>query len=89
MLEEMAMAFGSQIVAAEDVYPSTLEYRLHQIVTTHRGSEAVSTVYDGEAEVHRVYGKEYHQAIAHAKAWIDEQDASASEQDLHSAGSHP
>jgi len=86
MIEEFAMIFGSRIVATEDVYPTTFEYRLHRIETIHEGSEAVAIVYDGDQEVHREYGADYHEAIVHAKAWIDEQDEPIGEFDLHTAG---
>jgi len=85
MIEELAMVFGSRIVAAEDVYASSFEYRLHRIETMVEGNEVVALIYDGEQEVQREYGKDYHQAIAHAKAWIDEQDETVSEYDLHVA----
>ena len=84
-MEEMAMAYSSQLIAAEDVYPSTLEYRLHRLVTTEQGHEAVTVIYDGDQILRREYGKDYHQAIARAKAWIDEQDAPESDYDLHAA----
>ena len=74
MMEELALTFGSRMVAAEDIYPSTLEYRLHKIKTRAAGPEVVAVVYDGEQEVRRLYGKEYHQALERAKAWIDEKE---------------
>lgn len=83
MIEELAMVFGSRIVAAEDVYPSTLEYRMYRIETIHDRTEAIALIYDGEREVQRTHGKDYHQAIAHAKAWIDEQEEMPEEFDLH------
>ncbi|MEZ4674747.1 MAG: hypothetical protein R2932_10960 [Caldilineaceae bacterium] len=89
MLEELAMVFGSRIVASEDVYPSTIEYRLHKIETVQAVKEVVAIVFDGEQEVHREYGKDYRQVIEHAKAWIDEQDESVDEFDLHTAVRHP
>jgi len=85
MIEELAMVFGSHIVAAEDVYPSSFEYRLHKIQTVDEGDEVVALIYDGEQEVRREFGKDYHQAIVRAKAWIDEQDEPVSEYDLHVA----
>jgi hypothetical protein len=86
MIEELAMIFGSRIVATEDVYPMTFEYRLHRIETVHEGGEAVAVIYDGEQEVQREYGQDLHEAIAHAKAWIDEQDEPSGEYDLHTLG---
>ena len=83
MMEELAMVFGSRIVASEDVYPSTLEYRMYQIQTIDEHREAIAVIYDGEREVQREYGKDYHQAIERAKAWIDEQDEMPEEFDLH------
>ena len=83
MIGKLAMVFGSRIVASEDIYPSSLEYRIYQIKTIHEHNEAIAIIYDGEREVQREYGKDYHQAIAHAKAWIDEQDEMAEEFDLH------
>jgi hypothetical protein len=74
MIEELALVFGSHVVAAEDIYPAALDYRLHTIETRPAGRAVVAIVYDGEQEVRRLYGKDYHQALAHAKAWIDEQD---------------
>lgn len=74
MVEELAMTFSSRIVAAEDIYPVTLEYRLHKIETRAAGQEVVAVIYDGEQEVRRLYGKEYHQALERAKGWIDEKE---------------
>ncbi len=74
MIEELAMTFGSRMVAAEDIYPSKLEYRLHKIDTRVVGQEVVAIIYDGEQEVRRLYGKEYHEALERAKGWIDEKE---------------
>lgn len=83
MLEEFAMIFGGRVVAPEDVFASTLEYRTHRIETVHEGEESIAIIYDGDQEIQREYGKDYHQAIARAKAWIDEQDEMPEEYDLH------
>jgi len=88
MIDELAMVFGSRIVASEDVYPSSLEYRMYQIRTTHNRKEAIAHIFDGEREVQREYGKDYHQAIEHAKGWIDEQEEMSEESDLHVEPTH-
>lgn len=85
MMEEMAMIFGSRIIATEDVYPMEIEYRLHRIETRMENDEAVASIYDGDQEIHREFGKELHTAIALAKAWIDEQDEQVDKYDLHVA----
>lgn len=85
MIDELALVFGGRIVAAEDVYPATLEYRMYQIQTTHNRYEAIAVILDGEREVGRVFGKDYHQAIKRAKEWIDEQEEVPEEYDLHIA----
>jgi len=86
MIEELAMVFGGHLVDAKDIYPSSLEYRMHKIETVWDGEEAVAIIFDGEHEIHREYGNGYHRAIAHAKTWINEQDELRSEYDLHSVG---
>ena len=83
MIEDLALAISSRLVAVEDIYPSLLEYRMHQIKTTGNRNETVAIIYDGDQEVRREYGRDYHQVIAQAKGWIDEREALMSEYDLH------
>ena len=60
-----------------------IDYRTHEIAVRLHRLGAAATVYDGKKMVFEAHGMTEVDALNRAKAWIDEQDESLSEYDLH------
>lgn len=68
---------------AANILSQRVTYRLHEIVVRLERQGAVAEVYDGSGLVHTTHGATETDALARATAWVDEQDESLPEYDLH------
>lgn len=74
-------SLGASLVA--NVLSQRVTYRLHDITVQMVRQGAVAEVFDGSGLVYRTHGSTETDALARATAWVDEQDESLPEYDLH------